>query len=91
MEFIPVDVTTQETSKSLLPLVIALTVCVVSIITILWISEFLVYTNVLVLTLILYILLWLLLTTPLQFYLLTLSLCFLPALCVHQYILQTQE
>ncbi|CAA44660.1 E5 [Pygmy chimpanzee papillomavirus type 1] len=91
LQVVPVDFTAKATSQSLLPLLIALTVCFLSIIILIFVSEFLLYSSVLVLTLLLYLLLWLLLTPPLQFFLLTLSLCFLPAFCIHQYILQTQQ
>nr|ALT54751.1 E5 gamma [human papillomavirus 44] len=91
MEHIPIDATIGATSTSLLPVVIALFVCFVSIVLIIFISDFIVYTSILVLTLLLYLLLWLLLTSALQFYLLTLCVCFFPAWYIHFHIVHTQQ
>nr|WAB53815.1 E5 GAMMA [human papillomavirus 74]WAB53909.1 E5 GAMMA [human papillomavirus 74]WAB54246.1 E5 GAMMA [human papillomavirus 74] len=91
MELIPIDGTIGTTSTSLLPVVIAVIVCFVSIVLIIYITDFIVYTSILVLTLILYLLLWLLLTSALQFYILTLCVCFFPAWSLHSYIVQNLE
>nr|CAD1807261.1 putative protein E5 [human papillomavirus 74] len=91
MDLIPIDGTIGTTSTSILPAVIAVFVCIVSIVLIIAITDFFVYTSILVLTLILYLLLWLLLTSALQFYTLTLCVCYLPAFSLHLYILHNLE
>nr|CRF31285.1 E5a protein [human papillomavirus 11] len=91
MEVVPVQIVAGTTTTLILPVVIAFAVCFLSIVLIILISHFLVYTSVLVLTLLLYLLLWLLLTTPLQFFLLTLCVCYFPAFYIHIYIVQTQQ